>query len=153
MSSPHRLVLAMLVAIMMLLAPAFAQAPQGALSGEYVGASGDVGFVVGGGANVLVGGSGRTVALQPLSLQGSLAFNVVLGVSSPAASAARARAMPWPMAATVSRENSPSFSSAAAIERGVGCTLMPAATPCFAVGPAAALASSLASMRACMASI
>ena len=56
--------------------------PQGALSGEYVGASGDIGFVVGGGANVLVGGSGRTVALQPLSLQGSLAFNVVLGVSS-----------------------------------------------------------------------
>jgi hypothetical protein len=56
--------------------------PQGALAGEYVGASGDVGFVVGGGANVLVGGSGRTVALQPLSLQGSLAFNVVLGVSS-----------------------------------------------------------------------
>jgi hypothetical protein len=55
---------------------------QGALSGEYVGASGDVGFVVGGGANVLMGGSGRTVALQPLSLQGSLAFNVVLGVSS-----------------------------------------------------------------------
>jgi Protein of unknown function (DUF992) len=36
--------------------------PQGALAGEYVGASGDVGFVVGGGANVLVGGSGRTVA-------------------------------------------------------------------------------------------
>ncbi|HET8920527.1 MAG TPA: DUF992 domain-containing protein [Xanthobacteraceae bacterium] len=56
--------------------------PQGALSGEYVAASGDVGFVVGGGANVLMGGSGRTVALQPLSLQGSLAFNVVLGVSS-----------------------------------------------------------------------
>ena len=56
--------------------------PAGALAGEYVGASGDVGFVVGGGANVLVGGSGRTVALQPLSLQGSVAFNVVLGVSS-----------------------------------------------------------------------
>jgi len=56
--------------------------PQGALAGEYVGASGDVGFIVGGGANVLMGGSGRTVALQPLSLQGSLAFNVVLGVSS-----------------------------------------------------------------------
>jgi Protein of unknown function (DUF992) len=55
---------------------------QGALAGEYVGASGDVGFVVGGGANVLIGGSGRTVALQPLSLQGSIAFNVVLGVSS-----------------------------------------------------------------------
>jgi hypothetical protein len=35
--------------------------PQGALAGEYVGASGDVGFIVGGGANVLIGGSGRTV--------------------------------------------------------------------------------------------
>jgi hypothetical protein len=56
--------------------------PQGALSGEYVGASGDLGIGVGAGANVLLGGSGRTVALQPVSLQGSLAFNVVLGVSS-----------------------------------------------------------------------
>ena len=56
--------------------------PQGALSGEYVGASGDLGIGVGAGANVLLGGSARTFALQPLSLQGSLAFNVVLGVSS-----------------------------------------------------------------------
>ena len=51
-------------------------------AGEYVGASGDLGIGVGAGANVLLGGSGRTFALQPLSLQGSLAFNVVLGVSS-----------------------------------------------------------------------
>jgi len=56
--------------------------PAGALAGEYVGASGDLGFGVGAGANVLVGGSARTVALQPLSLQGSIALNVVLGVSS-----------------------------------------------------------------------
>jgi hypothetical protein len=56
--------------------------PAGALAGEYVGASGDLGIGVGAGANVLLGGSGRTVALQPLSLQGSIAFNVVLGVSS-----------------------------------------------------------------------
>ena len=56
--------------------------PQGALSGEYVGASGDLGIGIGAGANVLLGGSARTFALQPLSLQGSLAFNVVLGVSS-----------------------------------------------------------------------
>jgi hypothetical protein len=55
---------------------------QGALSGEYVGASGDLGLGVGAGANILLGGSGRTFALQPLSVQGSLAFNVVLGVSS-----------------------------------------------------------------------
>ncbi len=54
----------------------------GALAGEYVGVSGDVGFIVGGGANLLVGGSGRTFALQPLSLQGSIAANAVLGLSS-----------------------------------------------------------------------
>jgi hypothetical protein len=36
---------------------------------------------VGAGANVLVGGSARTVALQPLSLEGSVGLNVALGVS------------------------------------------------------------------------
>jgi len=56
--------------------------PAGALAGEYVGVSGDIGIGLGAGANVLVGGSARTVALQPLSLQGSVAVNVVLGVSS-----------------------------------------------------------------------
>jgi hypothetical protein len=55
---------------------------QGALAGEYVGASGDLGIGVGAGANVLVGGAVRTFALQPLSLQGSIAVNVVLGLSS-----------------------------------------------------------------------
>jgi hypothetical protein len=54
----------------------------GDLSGEYVGVTGDVGLGIGGGANVLLGGSARTFALQPLSLQGSIAVNVVLGVSS-----------------------------------------------------------------------
>ncbi len=56
--------------------------PAGALAGEYVGASGDLGLGIGAGANVLLGGSGRTFALQPLSLQGSIAVNVVLGVSA-----------------------------------------------------------------------
>jgi len=37
--------------------------PDGALAGEYVGASGDVGFGPGVGANVLVGGSNRSVGL------------------------------------------------------------------------------------------
>jgi hypothetical protein len=55
--------------------------PAGALAGEYVGASGDVGLGIGAGANVLVGGSGRSVALQPLSLEGSVAINVAVGVS------------------------------------------------------------------------
>jgi Protein of unknown function (DUF992) len=53
-----------------------------ALAGEYVGASGDLGFGIGAGANVLIGGSARTFALQPVSLQGSIAFNVLLGLSS-----------------------------------------------------------------------
>ena len=56
--------------------------PAGALAGEYVGASGDIGIGVGAGANVLLGGSGRTFALQPVSLEGSAAVNVVLGVSA-----------------------------------------------------------------------
>lgn len=61
-------------------APTVGAAP-GALAGEYVGASGDIGLGIGVGANVLIGGSGRTFALQPLSLEGSVAVNVSLGVS------------------------------------------------------------------------
>jgi Protein of unknown function (DUF992) len=56
--------------------------PVGALAGEYVGVSGDVGIGLGAGANVLLGGSNRTIALQPISLQGSIALNVVAGLSS-----------------------------------------------------------------------
>jgi hypothetical protein len=56
--------------------------PAGALAGEYVGASGDIGLGLGVGANVLVGGSARTVALQPVSLEGSVAVDVALGVSA-----------------------------------------------------------------------
>ena len=55
--------------------------PTGALAGEYVGVSGDIGIGVGVGANILMGGSGRTIALQPVSLEGSVAVNVALGVS------------------------------------------------------------------------
>jgi len=54
----------------------------GALAGEYVGASGDIGVGLGVGANVLVGGSGRTFALQPVSVEGSVALNVTLGISA-----------------------------------------------------------------------
>ena len=56
--------------------------PAGALAGEYVGASGDIGLGLGVGANVLIGGSGRTFALQPVSLEGSVGINVALGVSA-----------------------------------------------------------------------
>ena len=51
----------------------------GALAGTYVGASGSVG--VGVGANMLFGGSGRSIALQPLSVEGSVGINLSLGVS------------------------------------------------------------------------
>ncbi|MCC8944030.1 hypothetical protein ACVMIH_000491 [Bradyrhizobium sp. USDA 4503] len=55
--------------------------PPGALAGEYVGASGDIGLGLGAGVNVLVGGSGRSFALQPVSVEGSVAVNVTLGLS------------------------------------------------------------------------
>src|SRR5258706_15228208 len=42
--------------------------PPGALAGEYVGASGEVGMGLGAGVNVLLGGSGRSFALQPASV-------------------------------------------------------------------------------------
>ena len=58
-----------------------AGAPVGALAGEYVGASGDTGIIAGVETNVLIGGSGRTFALQPVSLGGSVAVKVALGVS------------------------------------------------------------------------
>jgi uncharacterized Zn-binding protein involved in type VI secretion len=55
--------------------------PAGALAGEYVGASGDLGIIAGVSTNVLIGGSGRTFALQPVSLGGSVAVKVALGIS------------------------------------------------------------------------
>jgi uncharacterized protein DUF992 len=63
--------------------------PAGALAGEYVGVSGDVDIGVGGGANVLIGGSGRTFALQPVSVEGSIGLNISLGVSALKLRAAR----------------------------------------------------------------
>jgi hypothetical protein len=53
----------------------------GALRGNYVGASGDASFGVGAGAKVLVGGSHRTISLQPLSVQGQVGVNLALGVA------------------------------------------------------------------------
>jgi hypothetical protein len=53
----------------------------GALAGNYVGASGEATVAAGLGANVLIGGSNRTVALQPLSVQGQVGLNVAVGVA------------------------------------------------------------------------
>jgi hypothetical protein len=53
----------------------------GALRGTYVGASGNASFGLGLGANVLVGGSRRTISLQPLSVEGLFGVNLALGVA------------------------------------------------------------------------
>jgi hypothetical protein len=55
--------------------------PPRALTGTYVGASGDIALGVGVGANALVGGSNRSVVLQPLSLEASVGVNLALGVA------------------------------------------------------------------------
>ena len=53
----------------------------GFLAGDYFGASGQVTVAAGLGANVLIGGSNRTVALQPLSVDSSVGLNFALGVA------------------------------------------------------------------------
>ena len=53
----------------------------GMLAGTYVGASAEATIAAGLGANVLVGGSNRAVALQPLSVQGQVGLNIAAGVS------------------------------------------------------------------------
>jgi hypothetical protein len=53
----------------------------GDLSGDYVGAQGSASLGVGAGGNVLVGGSANSIALQPLSLQGSTGINVAVGLA------------------------------------------------------------------------
>jgi len=55
--------------------------PLGALAGEYGGATAEATVGAGLGANILLGGSNHTVALQPLSLQGQTGFNVAAGVA------------------------------------------------------------------------
>ena len=54
----------------------------GALAGDYGGASADVTAGLGLGANVLVGGSGSQIALQPVSISGNVGLNVAAGVAS-----------------------------------------------------------------------
>jgi hypothetical protein len=53
---------------------------EGMLSGRYIGATAEASISVGLGANVLVGGSNGSVALQPLSVQGQTGFDIAAGV-------------------------------------------------------------------------
>jgi hypothetical protein len=53
----------------------------GDLAGTYVGASASATVGVGLGANALIGGSGNTFALQPVSLQGQTGLSVAAGIA------------------------------------------------------------------------
>ena len=55
---------------------------RGALAGEYGGVTAGASFGVGLGANVLVGGSNKQIALQPVSVEGSKGLNVAAGIGS-----------------------------------------------------------------------
>lgn len=61
----------------------------GVLAGNYVGPSAEATVGAGLGANVLVGGSQQSIALQPLSVNGQLGLNLALGVGSFELSATR----------------------------------------------------------------
>ncbi|QOZ73162.1 DUF992 domain-containing protein [Bradyrhizobium arachidis] len=52
----------------------------GTLRGAFVGVGGNASLGIGMGANVLVGGSNRTISLQPLSVEGVFGLNLALGV-------------------------------------------------------------------------
>lgn len=53
----------------------------GALAGTYVGVSANAAWAIGGGVNVLLGGSQQTVALQPLSVEGLTGAAIAAGVA------------------------------------------------------------------------
>ncbi|MGO4705535.1 DUF992 domain-containing protein [Microvirga sp. 2MCAF38] len=53
---------------------------RGSLAGQYVGATAEATVGAGLGANVLVGGSNRSIALQPVSVSGQTGLNLAVGV-------------------------------------------------------------------------
>jgi hypothetical protein len=55
---------------------------KGALEGGYAGATAQATVGVGLGANVLVGGLDKSIALQPLSISGEKGLNVAAGIGS-----------------------------------------------------------------------
>ena len=64
---------------------------RGALAGMYTGASAEATVGAGLGANVLVGGSNRSIALQPVSVQGQAGLNLAVGVAGLELKSARVR--------------------------------------------------------------
>ena len=53
----------------------------GALAGRYAGPGAQATVGVGAGVNVLVGGSDRTISLQPIAVEGQAGLNVAAGVT------------------------------------------------------------------------
>lgn len=62
-------------------APAAVLAP-GALAGSYGGGTASATVGVGVGANALIGGSGNSIALQPLSIEANRGLNVAAGIAA-----------------------------------------------------------------------
>jgi hypothetical protein len=62
-------------------APVARLAP-GDLTGNYAGADASASVGLGAGGNVLVGGSNKSIALQPLSVQGEVGLGVAAGLES-----------------------------------------------------------------------
>jgi Protein of unknown function (DUF992) len=54
---------------------------QGALTGDYVGVDASATAAIGAGANALIGGFGRSVTLQPLSLEAQTGVALAAGVA------------------------------------------------------------------------
>src|SRR5262245_17636787 len=52
----------------------------GALAGDYGGVSGSVAAVYGVGANALIGGSDKSIVLQPISIEGIKGVNIAGGI-------------------------------------------------------------------------
>ena len=69
------------VIIWTVIAPTAQLAP-GSLAGSYAGATASATVGVGIGANALIGGSGNTIALQPLSIEGNQGLNVAGGIGA-----------------------------------------------------------------------
>jgi Protein of unknown function (DUF992) len=69
------------VLVWSVLAPTMTPAPC-ALAGNFGGATAQATVGVGVGANVLIGGSGNTISLQPVSIEGTTGLNVAAGIAS-----------------------------------------------------------------------
>jgi hypothetical protein len=54
----------------------------GALAGSYGGVTASATVGVGAGANALIGGSNRTISLQPVSIEGNTGLNVAAGIGA-----------------------------------------------------------------------